>query len=240
SISEVQLLIDVFRVGEGVIRTGTSQLLRKCYSSATANLSFLKKTSHYGHLTQTNTPGPSYFSPTLDHPLATMIPTSGTLPGSNSLTIVDPASRPITAGDRYQDPSKRTKINLAVFLESISSWKLNIHPNLKSFAASKRFSSRIAHNLAPPISPSTLTSFPRTRHLPLIRDRVAGAAGSAETSICPSPQTPPPAPPGGPKELPGQPRDIVPPVCPGPSPGPPPGGTCLEHLPRKASRRHPV
>ncbi|MEQ2236414.1 hypothetical protein ILYODFUR_012587 [Ilyodon furcidens] len=39
---------------------------------------------------------------------------------------------------------------------------------------------------------------------------------------------------------PGQPRDIVPPACPGPSPGPPPGGTCLEHLPRKASRRHPV
>ncbi|MEQ2304506.1 hypothetical protein AMECASPLE_027736 [Ameca splendens] len=33
-----------------------------------------------------------------------------------------------------------------------------------------------------------------------------------------------------------QPRDIVPPAC----PGPPPGGTCLEHLLRKASRRHPV
>ncbi|MEQ2225701.1 hypothetical protein ILYODFUR_020110, partial [Ilyodon furcidens] len=43
-----------------------------------------------------------------------------------------------------------------------------------------------------------------------------------------------------PKAFPGQPRDIVPPACPGPSPGPPPGGTCLEHLPRKASRRHPV
>uniref|UniRef100_A0A3Q3IZN9 Transposase Tc1-like domain-containing protein n=1 Tax=Monopterus albus TaxID=43700 RepID=A0A3Q3IZN9_MONAL len=28
-------------------------------------------------------------------------------------------------------------------------------------------------------------------------------------------------------------------TCPGSSPGPPPGGTCLEHLPRKASRRHP-
>ncbi|MED6277141.1 hypothetical protein CHARACLAT_010300, partial [Characodon lateralis] len=41
---------------------------------------------------------------------------------------------------------------------------------------------------------------------------------------------------GEPKAFPGQPRDIVPPVC----PGPPPGGTCLEHLLRKASRRHPV
>ncbi|KAI3367910.1 hypothetical protein L3Q82_026737, partial [Scortum barcoo] len=40
--------------------------------------------------------------------------------------------------------------------------------------------------------------------------------------------------------LPGQlPRDIVSPACPGSSPGPPPGGTCLEHLPREASRGHP-
>ncbi|MEQ2242210.1 hypothetical protein ILYODFUR_033418 [Ilyodon furcidens] len=45
---------------------------------------------------------------------------------------------------------------------------------------------------------------------------------------------------GEPKAFPGQPRVVVPPACPGPSPGPPPGGTCLEHLPRKASRRHPV
>ncbi|MEQ2242076.1 hypothetical protein ILYODFUR_032131 [Ilyodon furcidens] len=37
----------------------------------------------------------------------------------------------------------------------------------------------------------------RTRRLPLIRDRVAGAAGSAETPRRPSPQTPPPAPPRG-------------------------------------------
>ncbi|MEQ2159982.1 hypothetical protein GOODEAATRI_028862 [Goodea atripinnis] len=35
---------------------------------------------------------------------------------------------------------------------------------------------------------------------------------------------------GEPKVFPGQPRDIVPPACPGPSPGPPPGETCLEHL----------
>ncbi|MEQ2256958.1 hypothetical protein ILYODFUR_029405 [Ilyodon furcidens] len=41
---------------------------------------------------------------------------------------------------------------------------------------------------------------------------------------------------GEPKAFPGQPRDIVPPVC----PWPPPGGTCLEHLTRKASRRHAV
>ncbi|MED6259804.1 hypothetical protein ATANTOWER_032107 [Ataeniobius toweri] len=45
---------------------------------------------------------------------------------------------------------------------------------------------------------------------------------------------------GEPKAFPGQPRDIVPPACPGPSPGPPPGGTCLEHLPREGSRRHLV
>ncbi|MEQ2237861.1 hypothetical protein ILYODFUR_027480 [Ilyodon furcidens] len=36
---------------------------------------------------------------------------------------------------------------------------------------------------------------------------------------------------GQPKTFPGQPRDIVPPVCPGGRPrGPLPGGTCLEHL----------
>ncbi|MEQ2255512.1 hypothetical protein ILYODFUR_014673, partial [Ilyodon furcidens] len=44
---------------------------------------------------------------------------------------------------------------------------------------------------------------------------------------------------GEPKAFPGQPRDIVPPACPGPSPGPPPGGTCLEHLAREASMKHP-
>ncbi len=38
----------------------------------------------------------------------------------------------------------------------------------------------------------------------------------------------------------GQPGDIVSPACPRSSPGPPPGGTRPEHLPRKASRRHPV
>uniref|UniRef100_A0A3Q3IA55 C2H2-type domain-containing protein n=1 Tax=Monopterus albus TaxID=43700 RepID=A0A3Q3IA55_MONAL len=44
---------------------------------------------------------------------------------------------------------------------------------------------------------------------------------------------------GNAEAFPGQPRDIVPPACPGSSPGPPPGGTCPEHLPRKAPRRHP-
>ncbi|KAI3365133.1 hypothetical protein L3Q82_010117, partial [Scortum barcoo] len=44
---------------------------------------------------------------------------------------------------------------------------------------------------------------------------------------------------GDPEAFPGQPRDIVSPACPGSSPGPPPGGTCLEHLPREASRGHP-
>ncbi|XDV13813.1 hypothetical protein PO909_002140 [Leuciscus waleckii] len=33
--------------------------------------------------------------------------------------------------------------------------------------------------------------------------------------------------------------DIVPPACPRSSPGSPPSGTHPEHLPRKASRRHP-
>ncbi|MEQ2193662.1 hypothetical protein XENOCAPTIV_008529 [Xenoophorus captivus] len=67
---------------------------------------------------------------------------------------------------------------------------------------------------------------------------IAGAGDSVETPRLPSPhllqflQ-------GEPKEFPGQPRDIVPPACPGPSPVPPPGGTCPEHLPREASRRHP-
>ncbi|PWA29631.1 hypothetical protein CCH79_00007717 [Gambusia affinis] len=42
-----------------------------------------------------------------------------------------------------------------------------------------------------------------------------------------------------PKALPGHPRDIVPPACPGSSPGSPPGGTCPEDLTREASRRHP-
>ncbi|MED6242193.1 hypothetical protein ATANTOWER_001460 [Ataeniobius toweri] len=44
---------------------------------------------------------------------------------------------------------------------------------------------------------------------------------------------------GNPKVLPGQPRNIVPPACPGSSSGPPPGETCPEHLTREASRRHP-
>ncbi|MEQ2307826.1 hypothetical protein AMECASPLE_022161 [Ameca splendens] len=37
----------------------------------------------------------------------------------------------------------------------------------------------------------------------------------------------------------GQPRNIVPPACPGSSSGPPPCTTCPEHLTREASRRHP-
>ncbi|KAI3359201.1 hypothetical protein L3Q82_002718 [Scortum barcoo] len=44
---------------------------------------------------------------------------------------------------------------------------------------------------------------------------------------------------GDPEAFPGQLRDIVSPACPGSSPRPPPGGTCLEHHPREASRRHP-
>ncbi|MED6285470.1 hypothetical protein CHARACLAT_029659, partial [Characodon lateralis] len=44
---------------------------------------------------------------------------------------------------------------------------------------------------------------------------------------------------GKPNAFPGQPRDIVPPLCPAPSPGPPLGRTCLEHLPGEVSRGHP-
>ncbi|KAI3351285.1 hypothetical protein L3Q82_005619 [Scortum barcoo] len=44
---------------------------------------------------------------------------------------------------------------------------------------------------------------------------------------------------GDPEAFPGQPRDIVSPACPWSSPRPPSGGTCLEHLPREASRGHP-
>ncbi|MED6263793.1 Beta-catenin-like protein 1, partial [Characodon lateralis] len=44
---------------------------------------------------------------------------------------------------------------------------------------------------------------------------------------------------GNPKEFQGQPRNIVPPACPGSSSGPPPTGTCPEHLTGEASRRHP-
>uniref|UniRef100_A0A3B3YME1 Uncharacterized protein n=1 Tax=Poecilia mexicana TaxID=48701 RepID=A0A3B3YME1_9TELE len=39
---------------------------------------------------------------------------------------------------------------------------------------------------------------------------------------------------GNPKAFPVQPRDIVPPACPGSSQGPPPRGTCKEHLTREA------
>ncbi|MEQ2296320.1 ATP-binding cassette, sub-C (CFTR MRP), member 9, partial [Ameca splendens] len=69
-----------------------------------------------------------------------------------------------------------------------------------------------------------------------IRDRVAGAADSGETSMRPSPQTPPPAPLGGAQGVPRAAERHSPSSV----PGPPPGGTCLEHLPRKASRRHQV
>ncbi|MEQ2281271.1 hypothetical protein AMECASPLE_028542 [Ameca splendens] len=69
-----------------------------------------------------------------------------------------------------------------------------------------------------------------------IQDRVTGAADSVETPRRHLLQLLG----GEPKAFPGQPRDIVPPACPGPSPGPPPSGTCLEHLPRKASRPKPL
>ncbi len=44
---------------------------------------------------------------------------------------------------------------------------------------------------------------------------------------------------GDTEAFPGQSGDIIPSACPGSSPGSPPGGMRPEHLPRKASRRHP-
>ncbi len=44
---------------------------------------------------------------------------------------------------------------------------------------------------------------------------------------------------GDTEAFPGQSGDIIPPACPRSSLGSPPGGMRLEHLPRKASRRHP-
>ena len=40
--------------------------------------------------------------------------------------------------------------------------------------------------------------------------------------------------------FPGQSSDIVTPACPGSFLGSPPSGACQEHLPRKASRGHPI
>ncbi|MED6256515.1 hypothetical protein ATANTOWER_027877 [Ataeniobius toweri] len=80
----------------------------------------------------------------------------------------------------------------------------------------------------------------RTRRLPLIRTGSRGQQTQQRHPDVPFPRHLLQLLRGKPKAFPGQPRDIVPPECPGPSPGPPPGGTCLEHLPRKASRRHPV
>ncbi|KAF7654421.1 hypothetical protein LDENG_00070200 [Lucifuga dentata] len=44
---------------------------------------------------------------------------------------------------------------------------------------------------------------------------------------------------GDSEAFPGQPGDIIPPVCPGSSPGPPPSWTCLEDFPREITRGHP-
>ena len=51
-------------------------------------------------------------------------------------------------------------VALAVCLGSLSCWKMNLRPSLKSFADCIRFSSRIALYLAPSLFPSILTSFP--------------------------------------------------------------------------------
>ncbi|MEQ2241932.1 1-phosphatidylinositol 4,5-bisphosphate phosphodiesterase delta-4 [Ilyodon furcidens] len=79
------------------------------------------------------------------------------------------------------------------------------------------------------------------RHrLPLIRDRVAGAADSAETPRRPSPKTPPPAPPDGAQGVPRPAKRHSPSSVSWAVSWASSQRTCLEHLPRKASRRHPV
>ncbi|KAI3371700.1 hypothetical protein L3Q82_024264 [Scortum barcoo] len=74
----------------------------------------------------------------------------------------------------------------------------------------------------------------------LIRDpghRGSSLSRDAQTSL--TPDTSSSSSRGTPEAFPGQPRDIVSPVCPGSSPRPPPGGTCLEHLSKGASS-HPA
>ncbi|KAL3987344.1 nuclear receptor co-repressor 2 [Sarotherodon galilaeus] len=60
----------------------------------------------------------------------------------------------------YPDHPDRFALDQVLCEEgSLSCWKVNLRPSLKSFADSKRFS-KIALYLAPSIFPSTLTSFP--------------------------------------------------------------------------------
>ena len=51
-------------------------------------------------------------------------------------------------------------VALALWLASLSCWKVNLRPSLKSYVDSNRFSSKISLYLAPSIFPSTLTIFP--------------------------------------------------------------------------------
>ncbi|MEQ2274210.1 hypothetical protein XENORESO_016197 [Xenotaenia resolanae] len=73
-----------------------------------------------------------------------------------------------------------------------------------------------------------------------IRDQVAAVADSAETPRRPSPQTPPPPPPGGAQGVPRPAERHSPSSVSWAIPWASSRWTCLEHIPRKASRRHPV
>ncbi|MED6262774.1 hypothetical protein ATANTOWER_025640 [Ataeniobius toweri] len=84
---------------------------------------------------------------------------------------------------------------------------------------------------------------PRLLNPSHLKCSVSGRGGSRlsrDTQMSLSPDTSSSSSGGSPMHSQEQPRDIVPPACLGLSPVPPPGGMCLEHLPGKASRRHPV
>lgn len=107
-----------------------------------------------------------------------------------------------------------------------------------SFERSKHYAIKLCQALD--IGPDKVCIFfksPSIHFLTLIRNRVLVATVSATMPRLPSHLLHLIW--SDPKAFPGQFRDVDPPACPGSSSGPPSGGTCPQHLPREASRRHP-